>query len=80
MLSKTMMRYVRSLIDYMGEAKGWPIRASQAEFMDLAGFKKASYYFRQSLWSAEPMAFLATASKDDPSYPSNKRWHSGAPH
>ncbi|MGO4494910.1 hypothetical protein AB4114_03205 [Paenibacillus sp. 2RAB27] len=49
MLSKTMMRYVRSLIDYMGEAKGWPIRASQAGFMDLAGFKKASYYFRQSL-------------------------------
>lgn len=73
-------QFIWTGIDYMGEAKGWPIRASQAGFMDLAGFKKASYYFRQSLWSAEPMVFLATASKDDPAYTSNKRWHGGAPH
>ncbi|NQX60803.1 glycoside hydrolase family 2 TIM barrel-domain containing protein [Paenibacillus qinlingensis] len=73
-------QFIWTGIDYMGEAKGWPIRASQAGFMDLAGFKKASYYFRQSLWSAKPMAFLATASKNDPTHASNKRWHGGTPH
>lgn len=73
-------QFIWTGIDYMGEAKGWPIRASQAGFLDLAGFKKASYYFRQSLWSQEPMAFLATASKGDSAYTGNKRWHGGAPH
>ncbi|CAN7406261.1 DUF4982 domain-containing protein [Paenibacillus sp. LjRoot153] len=73
-------QFIWTGIDYMGEAKGWPIRASQAGFMDLAGFKKASYYFRKSLWSQEPMVFLAAAGKEDPAYSGNKRWHGGAPH
>ncbi|WP_082592782.1 glycoside hydrolase family 2 TIM barrel-domain containing protein [Paenibacillus sp. Soil766] len=73
-------QFIWTGIDYMGEAKGWPIRVSQAGFMDLAGYKKASYYFRQSLWLEDKMVFLAATSKDDPANVSNKRWHGGAPH
>lgn len=73
-------QFIWTGIDYMGEAKGWPIRAAQSGFMDLAGFRKASYYFRQSLWSGEPMIFLAVVKKDDPQYSSNSRWHGGSSH
>ncbi|WP_165444042.1 sugar-binding domain-containing protein [Lachnoclostridium sp. Marseille-P6806] len=48
-------------IDYLGEARGWPIRASGAGLMTLAGYEKTGYYRRRSFWSAEPMAHLATA-------------------
>lgn len=73
-------QFIWTGIDYLGEAKGWPIRASQSGFMDLAGFKKASYYFRQSLWSQQPMVYLAAVSKDDSAYAGNRRWHGGSPH
>ena len=47
-------------IDYLGEAHGWPGRSSGAGLLDLAGLPKPEYYFRQSLWTAEPMVFLGT--------------------
>ncbi|MBM7675702.1 glycoside hydrolase family 2 TIM barrel-domain containing protein [Gracilibacillus alcaliphilus] len=52
-------QFIWTGVDFLGEAQGWPIRASQAGFLDLAGFKKPSYYYRQALWSSEPMAFLS---------------------
>lgn len=48
-------------IDYLGEAHGWPWRASGAGLLTLAGFEKAGYYRRMSLWSCTPMCHLATA-------------------
>jgi beta-galactosidase len=47
-------------IDYLGEAGKWPTRSNGAGLLDLAGFPKPEYYFRQSLWSAEPMIYLGT--------------------
>lgn len=47
-------------IDYMGEAHGWPVRASGAGILTMAGFEKSGYYRRQSFWSARPMAHLST--------------------
>jgi beta-galactosidase/beta-glucuronidase len=47
-------------IDYLGEAHGWPSRSSTAGLLDLAGHKKPEYYFRQSLWSDEPMVYIGT--------------------
>lgn len=47
-------------IDYLGEAGKWPERSNGAGLLDLAGFKKPGYYFRQSLWSDKPMAYLVT--------------------
>ncbi len=46
-------------IDYMGEAHGWPVRASGAGLLDMAGFKKLRYYQRKAMWKDEPCAVLA---------------------
>lgn len=42
-------------IDYLGEAGAWPNHASAAGMLDMAGYPKAFYYFRQSLWVDKPM-------------------------
>ncbi|WP_345947961.1 glycoside hydrolase family 2 TIM barrel-domain containing protein [Mucilaginibacter sp. PAMB04274] len=48
--------------DFIGEARKWPVRSSGAGLLDLAGFPKADFYARKSLWSADPVIYL-TASK-----------------
>ncbi len=73
-------QFIWTGIDYMGEAKGWPVRASQSGFLDLAGFKKSKYFYRQSIWCKEPMLHLSIKRKDDPAYQGNSRWHGGEPH
>jgi beta-galactosidase len=45
-------------VDYLGEARHWPSRANIAGLLDLCGFKKPVGWFRQSLWSAQPMVYL----------------------
>lgn len=45
-------------IDFLGEANAWPNRGSGAGLLDLAGFPKPAYYFRQSLWAEKPMVYL----------------------
>jgi beta-galactosidase len=47
-------------IDYLGEAGVWPSHGSAAGLLNLAGFPKPMYYFRQSLWSDKPMVYLST--------------------
>jgi len=49
-------------IDYLGEAHGWPKRSNSAGLMDMAGFPKSEYYYRQSLWSDKPMVYLGTCA------------------
>lgn len=73
-------QFIWTGIDYLGEAKGWPVRAAPSGFLDLAGFKKAGYYYRQSLWSSEPMAFLAAARLGDPALAEKRRWGAVDPH
>lgn len=56
-------------IDFLGEARGWPVRNSQAGYLDTAGFRKPAAYFRTSLWSDEPMVWLGAlppGSEDEP--------------
>jgi beta-galactosidase len=45
-------------IDYLGEANQWPNRANGAGLLDLCGFKKPLAWFRQSLWSDQPMVYV----------------------
>ena len=52
-------------IDYLGETNGWPVHGSSAGNLTLAGFEKPRYYFRQSLWSKEPMVYIVTARTDE---------------
>ncbi len=47
-------------IDYLGESGRWPSRGFYSGLMDFAGFIKPRGYFRQSLWSDKPMAYLGT--------------------
>ncbi|TDH23433.1 DUF4982 domain-containing protein [Segetibacter sp. 3557_3] len=47
-------------IDYLGESGRWPTRGFYSGLLDFAGFIKPRGYFRQSLWSDKPMAYLGT--------------------
>jgi len=48
-------------IDYMGETPRWPDHGSGAGLLDLAGFKKPSFYYRQALWADKPVLKLAAS-------------------
>jgi beta-galactosidase len=54
-------QYLWTGIDYLGEAGKWPQRSNGAGLLDLAGFPKPEYYFRQSLWSSKPMIYIGTS-------------------
>ena len=47
-------------IDYLGESGKWPSRGFYSGLLDFAGFVKPRGYFRQSLWSDKPMAYLGS--------------------
>jgi len=47
-------------IDYLGESGRWPSRGFYSGLVDFAGVIKPRGYFRQSLWSDKPMAYLGT--------------------
>lgn len=50
-------------IDYMGEAHGWPVRASMPGLLDMGGFKKPSWHFRKTLWDSAPYIYIFTREK-----------------
>ncbi|WP_255563725.1 sugar-binding domain-containing protein [Mucilaginibacter rivuli] len=54
-------QYLWTGIDYLGEARKWPARSSTPGLLDLAGFKKPEFYYRQSLWSDKPMVYIGTS-------------------
>jgi beta-galactosidase/beta-glucuronidase len=54
-------QYLWTGIDYLGEAGKWPQRANGAGLLDMAGFPKAEFYLRQSLWTSAPMLYLVAA-------------------
>ncbi|MBP7180496.1 MAG: DUF4982 domain-containing protein, partial [Dysgonomonadaceae bacterium] len=47
-------------IDYLGESGPWPSRGFYSGLIDFGGSIKPRGYFRQSLWSDKPMAYLGT--------------------
>ncbi len=47
-------------IDYLGEAGKFPLHANTAGLLNLAGFRKPEYYFRQSIWTNKPMIYIGT--------------------
>ncbi|GAA4808191.1 beta-galactosidase GalB [Olivibacter ginsenosidimutans] len=52
-------------IDYLGEAGKFPSRSNGAGLIDLAGFPKSEYYFRQSLWAEQPMVYIGSSTIPD---------------
>lgn len=51
-------------IDYLGEAKGWPVHGSGAGIITTAGFPKPEFYRRKSFWTEEVTLQLATRRAD----------------
>ncbi|MEG1935535.1 MAG: glycoside hydrolase family 2 TIM barrel-domain containing protein, partial [Rikenellaceae bacterium] len=47
-------------IDYLGESGAWPSRGFYSGLLDFGGSIKPRGYFRQSLWTDKPMAYLGT--------------------
>lgn len=73
-------QFIWTGIDYLGEAEGWPVRASRSGFLDLAGFPRPCYYFRQSLWSGIPMIYAAARKKNSMGNTVSSRWLGDEPH
>jgi beta-galactosidase len=67
-------------IDFIGEASQWPVRGSSAGALDECGFKKPLYYFRQSLWSRQPMIYLTARGSSFGFGGRGGRGFGGAPH
>ncbi|WP_295651187.1 glycoside hydrolase family 2 TIM barrel-domain containing protein [uncultured Mucilaginibacter sp.] len=78
-------QYLWTGIDYMGEAKEWPARSSPDGLLDLAGFPKPEFYYRQSLWSDKPMVYIgaseipAANAKENHNAEPNWNWPDGKP-
>ncbi len=49
-------------IDFLGEARGWPIRISQAGILDIVANEKPLWHMRRALWLNEPVAKLAVGT------------------
>jgi hypothetical protein len=49
--------------DFMGEAGRWPTRSSGAGLLNLAGFPKADFYVRQTLWTKKPVMYLIASKQ-----------------
>ncbi|MCI6756884.1 MAG: DUF4982 domain-containing protein [Lachnospiraceae bacterium] len=63
-------------IDYLGETRGWPARASGAGLLDLGGFEKPDYSRRKSYWSEEPVLSLVTFPETDDPWPApEEHWN-----
>jgi hypothetical protein len=63
-------------IDYLGESNAWPSRGFGSGLIDLGGFMKPLGYFRKSLWSEEPMAYIGTFTGNrNPYYDSWPNWN-----
>ncbi len=53
-------QFIWTGMDYLGESGSWPSRGFYTGLLDFGGFIKPRGYFRQSLWSDGPMAYLGT--------------------
>ncbi len=58
--------------DYMGERGGpynhWPAKSTASGLIDLAGFKKPSFYMMKSLWGSTPMIAIYSQTADKSVY------------
>ena len=63
--------------DYLGEANAWPNRANGAGLLDLCSFKKPIGWFRQSLWSDQPMVYLCASEVSPGGFGGGRRWLRG---
>jgi len=58
-------QFIWTAFDFIGEARPWPKRGSEAGILDLAGKPKPDFYFRQSLWSEKPMVYIGVTNTEE---------------
>ena len=51
-------QFIWAGIDYLGESS-WPAKGWAGSILDICGFMKPNAYFRKSIWSTEPVVYLA---------------------
>ncbi len=51
-------------IDYLGEAKGWPLRGWDDGLLDTCAFIKPRAAYREALWSDKPMVYVCVRAAD----------------
>lgn len=62
--------------DYLGESNEWPARGFYTGLLDFGSFTKPRGYFRASLWTEKPMAYIGTyPQKDKLSYDAWDSWN-----
>nr|WP_304954966.1 glycoside hydrolase family 2 TIM barrel-domain containing protein [uncultured Acetatifactor sp.] len=65
-------------IDYLGEARGWPVHGSPAGILTCAGDRKPEFYRRKSFWRGEPAIAIATrriSDGDEDWLPMESHWN-----
>lgn len=58
-------QFIWTGFDYLGEAGPWPSRGFTTGMIDLAGNVKPNGYFRRSLWSEKPVAYIGSYKLTD---------------
>ncbi|MFD2828564.1 glycoside hydrolase family 2 TIM barrel-domain containing protein [Leeuwenhoekiella polynyae] len=58
-------QFIWTAFDFIGEARPWPKRGSEAGILDLAGKPKPDFFFRQSLWSEKPMVYIGMTNSEE---------------
>jgi len=51
-------QFIWAGIDYLGESS-WPAKGWAGSILDICGFMKPNAFFRKSIWTEEPMIYLA---------------------
>jgi beta-galactosidase len=51
-------QFIWAGIDYLGESN-WPAKGWTGSVLDICGFRKPNAWFRKSIWSDEPVVYLA---------------------
>jgi beta-galactosidase len=51
-------QFIWAGIDYLGESS-WPAKGWAGSILDICGFMKPNAWFRKSIWSEEPVVYLA---------------------
>ncbi|MAW96456.1 MULTISPECIES: glycoside hydrolase family 2 TIM barrel-domain containing protein [unclassified Leeuwenhoekiella] len=58
-------QFIWTAFDFIGEARPWPKRGSEAGILDLAGKPKPDFFFRQSFWSEKPMVYIGVTNTEE---------------
>lgn len=66
-------------IDYLGESGRWPARGSQPGLLNFGGFRKPLGWWRASLWSERPVAYIGSYVVDDNTRGGRNRRDGSAP-